>query len=118
MNTKEIVMKKLIFVFLLACALVLCLSACTVNSEQETIPAEGHESIGLAYTLSDDGTYYSVSGIGYCKDTDIFIPLMHNGLPVKKIADRAFYNCYRLTSVVIPDSVQVLGSMRSFIAAV
>ena len=95
-------MKKLIFVFLLACALALCLSAC--NSAQETIP-----SIGLAYTLSDDGTYYSVSGIGNCEDTDIVIPLMHNELPVKEIAYQAFYDCDRLTSVVIPDSVTSIG---------
>ena len=100
-------MKKLVFVFLLACALALCLSAC--NSAQETIPAEGHESIGLAYTLSDDGTYYSVSGIGNCEDTDIVIPSMHNELPVKEIAYRAFYICTGLTSVVIPDSVTSIG---------
>ena len=95
-------MKKLVFVFLLAFALALCLSACTANSAQETF-------IGLAYTLSDDGTYYSVSGIGNCKDTDIFIPLMHNGLPVKEIASQAFYDCHSLTSVVIPDSVTSIG---------
>ena len=156
MNTKEIDMKKLIFVFLLACALALCLSACNsahtevidkavaptctktgltegkhcsacgeVLVAQETIPAKGHDdqnndgicdicttkfaSIGLAYTLSNDGTYYSVSGIGNCKDTDVFIPSMHNGLPVKEIAYKAFYNCDSLTSVVIGDSVTSIG---------
>ena len=101
-------------------------SACgEVFVAQETIPAEGHDdqnndvicdictaefvSIGLAYTLSNDGTYYSVSGIGNCKDTDIFIPLMHNGLPVKEIAYEAFYHGDSLTSVVIPDSVTSIG---------
>ena len=103
-------MKKLIFVFLLVCVLMLALSACTENSAQETTPAEGHESIGLAYTLSNDGTYYRVSGIGNCKDTDIVIPLMHNGLPVKGIASGAFFNCHSLTSVVIPDSVTSIGN--------
>ena len=100
-------------------------SACgEVLVAQETIPA-GHDdqnndgicdicttkfaSIGLAYTLSDDGTYYSVSGIGTCKDTDIFIPLMHNGLPVKEIASLAFYDCDSLIRVVIPDSVTSIG---------
>ena len=101
-------------------------SACgEVFVAQETIPAEGHDdqnndgicdicptklaSIGLAYTLSDDGTYYSVSGIGNCIDTDIFIPLMHNGLPVKEIASEAFSSCDSLTGVVIPDSVTSIG---------
>ena len=101
-------------------------SACgEVFVAQKTIPAKGHDdqnndgicdicttkfaSIGLVYTLSDDGTYYSVSGIGNCKDTDIFIPLMHNGLPVKEIASLAFYDCDSLISVVIPDSVTSIG---------
>ena len=99
-------MKKLIFVFLLVCVLMLALSACTGNSAQET-------SIELAYTLSDDGTFYIVSGIGNCKDTDIVIPFMHNGLPVKEIASEAFYNCDSLTSVVIGDSVRSIGE-RAF----
>ena len=154
-------MKKLVFVFLLACALALCLSACNsthtevidkavaptctetgltkgkhcsacgeVLVAQEIIPAKGHDdqnndgicdicttkfaSIGLVYTLSDDGTYYSVSGIGNCKDTDIVIPLMHNGLPVKEIADEAFHHCYRLTSVVIFDSVTSIGDQAFY----
>ena len=67
-------------------------------------------SQGLAYTRSGDDTYYSVSGIGTCTDTDIVIPAEYNGLPIKQIASYAFENCSNLTSVTIPDSVTSIGS--------
>ncbi len=59
----------------------------------------------LEYTLSDDGTYYSVSGIGTCTDTDIVIPSTYNGKPVKKIGSAAFWKNDTIISIVIPDSV-------------
>ncbi len=62
---------------------------------------------GLAYTLSSDGTYYSVSK-GTATDTDIIIPNTYNDKPVKEIASSAFYNC-SLTSVEIPNSVTSIG---------
>jgi putative transposon-encoded protein len=68
-----------------------------------------NESVGLQYTLSDDGTYYSVTGIGTCTDTDIIIPKEYNGLPVKKIGNDAFIDCFSLTSIVISDSVTSIG---------
>ena len=66
-------------------------------------------SEGLAYTLSGDGTYYTVSGIGSCEDTALVIPPTHEGLPVKAIRNYAFYYCDSLTSVVIGDSVTSIG---------
>lgn len=67
-------------------------------------------SEGLDYTLSDDGTYYSVTGIGTCTDTDIVIPAKYEGLPITSIGSYTFYHCESLTSVVIPDSVTSIGS--------
>ncbi len=66
-------------------------------------------SEGLGYTLSDDGTYYSVRGIGECKDAEIVIPSTYKGLTVKSIAESAFYGCDILTEVVIPGSVTNIG---------
>ncbi len=65
---------------------------------------------GLAYRLSSDGTYYSVSGIGTATDTDVVIPSIYNNKPVKEIGEESFYE-YRdkLTSIVIPDSVTSIG---------
>ena len=62
----------------------------------------------LEYTLSSDGTYYIVSGIGSCTDKKIYIPDVYKGKPVKEIADNAFISC-SLTSVIIPDSITSIG---------
>ena len=62
----------------------------------------------LEYTLLDDNTYM-VKGIGSCKDTEIIIPSEYNSLPVTSIGDIAFFDCKRLTNVVIGDSVTSIG---------
>ena len=87
------------------------------------IPATGHSyenntclycgvkepvaSIGLEYTLSEDG--YIVSGPGTCTDTDIVIPSTYDGKPVVGIGESAFWFCYSLTSVTILEGVTSIG---------
>ncbi len=70
---------------------------------------EINETEGLAYTLSDDGTYYILSGIGTATDTDIVIPATYNNLPVSAIGEKAFLTCVNLISVTIPDSIISIG---------
>ncbi len=77
------------------------------GSSEEEAPLP---TAGLVYTLSDDGTYYIVSGIGTAMDTDIVIPSTYNNKPVRVIGEDAFADCIKLTSVTIPDSVQMIGS--------
>lgn len=62
-------------------------------------------SEGLSYSLSTDGTYYSVSGLGSCTDENIFIPSSYQGLPVANIGYAAFMDCTNILSVTIPESV-------------
>ncbi|MBQ8322845.1 MAG: leucine-rich repeat domain-containing protein [Clostridia bacterium] len=66
-------------------------------------------SDGLEYTLSNDKTYYAVTGIGNCEDPDIIIPQKCDGLPVTAVGGEAFKFCRNLTSVTIPDSVTSIG---------
>ena len=82
---------------------ILGLGACNQSSNPKS------ELGGLKYELSYDGTSYSVIGIGTCTDRDIVIPSTYNNLPVTSIAEKAFYECSSLTSVVIPDSVTSIG---------
>jgi len=65
------------------------------------------ESKGLEY--SSNGNGYTVDGIGLFKENALIIPSTYNGLPVTSIGNDAFYNCTRLTSVTIPDSVTSIG---------
>lgn len=75
---------------------------------------EPQPSEGLTYTLSEDETYYSVTGIGTCEDTNIVIASTYKGKPVVTIGEGAFKNCYNnLTSVVIGNNVTSIGD-RAF----
>ena len=76
---------------------------------EENDPDYKAYSEGLAYTLSTNGTYYSVTGIGTCTDTNIVIPDTYEGLPVINIDAYAFQNCKAITSVTISENVTRIG---------
>ena len=70
---------------------------------QQSIPALGHSfqdgvctrcgvgehSLGMEYTLSADGSYYILTGMGTCKDSHVKIPEIYEGLPVREIGEGA-----------------------------
>ena len=76
-----------------------------------------------AYDAKIDGIYYNFSGdkaIVTCHDYNtrsysgsVSIPseVTYNGktYSVTSISDRAFYGCYGLTSIIIPNSVTTIG---------
>ena len=74
---------------------------------------EKYMSIGLAYTLSQDQTYYIVTGIGECTDREIVIPATYQGLPVKEIGEIAFAGIAQITGITLPDSLTSIG-MEAF----
>ncbi len=55
----------------------------------EAIDGKVEGSKGLEYTLSDDETYYSLTGIGTCKDDEVIVGNWYNGKPVTTIAGAA-----------------------------
>ncbi len=61
---------------------------------------------GLAYLLSDDESYYILTGLGTATDKDIVIADYYNELPVKEIEARAFASCKQLTSITILGNVE------------
>ena len=64
---------------------------------------------GLKFQLSADGKSYIVSDyVGY--STEVYIPSAYEGLPVESIGDKAFYQCERMNSIVLPDSLRSIGS--------
>jgi hypothetical protein len=81
-----------------------------INELNGKISNESKFSKGLAYELSDDETYYIVTGIGDCADTDIIIPSTYEGKPVTAIEDYTFEDCDGLNSVVMPDTMTTIGN--------
>ena len=64
----------------------------------------------LTYTLNSTNDGYVVSqGSNSANYKEIVIPNKHNNLPVTGIADSAFFQCYSLTSIYIPNSVTSIG---------
>ena len=73
-------------------------------------------SVGLAYEVNEDGETCTITGIGTCTDTDIYIGGSIDGYKVTSIGDQAFYRCTSLTSVTIGDSVKSIGYEAVFAA--
>ena len=95
-----------------------------LSRKTEIIPAKGHiegentcptcgktlvVEQSLDFALSNDGTYYIVTGIGSCTDVDLVIPSTYKGLPVKEIGNNAFRDCAWIKTATIPASVERLG---------
>ena len=67
----------------------------------------------LQFTLSEDGTYYILSGNTFPEHEyvmrSLIIPSTYQNLPVKEIAPSALIYCNEITSLVIPDSITSIG---------
>ena len=67
-------------------------------------------SEGLKYEVNKDTDTVTITGLGSCNDTTIYIPAVIKGKPVTEIGDRAFSNLDSLTEVVIPEGVTSIGA--------
>ena len=67
--------------------------------------------VGIKYKLSDDGTSYTVAGIGISFNSDIEISETYKGLPVTAIGDNAFSDILgkQIRSIKIPETVTSIG---------
>ena len=82
-----------------------------VSEETTETPEEPfNPSQGLAYTVNDDGKTCTITGIGTCVDTNLFIGGYIDGYKVTAIGDKAFKSCSKFTSVTIGSSVITIGA--------
>lgn len=116
--------KKLTFV-LLSCMLMLAyvLVSCdkgSTDNKQETSQETGKPTIqesetsigseGLAYTVNEDGTSCTITGIGTCVDSHVIIPKFIDGYTVTTIGETVFYGCEHIREIIIPDTVTSIGN--------
>ena len=95
-------------------------------------------SLGLQYELNDDKNSYSVVGIGTYTGIEPVVPSTHKNLPVTSIGkrafastkiksinlpdtitiinDEAFFGCYSLSKIAIPNNVTHIGSWAFSVA--
>lgn len=82
-------------------------TVCNIIVKEETIYIKA--STGLAYTVNDDKSSCTITGIGTCTDSFVIIPEIIDGYSVTAIEKRAFYECTSITEVLIPKSVKNIG---------
>ena len=108
------------------CETVVRCSSCNfeLSRTPDIVPAIGHKWVNdrcqncniafsveesLEFTLSDDGTFYIITGIGTFYGDELIMPSEYKGLPVKEIENYAFKNCDFVKRAVIPASITKLG---------
>ncbi len=65
---------------------------------------------GAQFSLSADGGSYSFSSLKDGFATEYTVPETYHGLPVKAIEDDAFYGKKTLKKLIVPDSIEKIGS--------
>ena len=65
------------------------------------------QSEGFVFTFESIGEYWKITGIGSCADTNVIIPDVYEGYPVKHIAK---LTRGQMESIVIPDSIVLLDT--------
>ena len=88
-------------------------SVSETKSVQRRYLASGSEYVqnGLIFTELEDGTYEIGYNTASSKPSGtVVIPDKVNGRRVTRIAEAGFYNCDKLTNVVVPDSVTSAGA--------
>ena len=81
------------------------------STETETVTGfeEIEKTENLAYKLNDDGSGYTVTGIGTCTDKDVIIPETYRGKPVVAIGEGAFAGV-TLETISFAKNIKSIGS--------
>lgn len=81
----------------------------TVRSAEVKVLTSTHSGDPLSYRLSDDGTYYIVTGCNI-EAISADVPEKRNNLYVREIADGAFMACEKLERVYLHQNITKIGS--------
>ena len=75
------------------------------NESEFTLVATWKLNNEFDFELSEDETYYKISGIGTVVTSDVVIPSEYKGLPVRTIEEGVFANS-SIRSITIPTSIK------------
>ncbi len=109
-------MKKIFAILICAIMCVTLLVSCNkecanhVDDNEDGICDICNSEYEFLFKLTYDESGYRLYRVGASyKGGDVVIPSEHNGLPIVEIGYGAFKSDYKLTSVVIPDSVTLIS---------
>jgi len=95
--------------------LLLPAESSTAWESEETLTPPGYiASKGLSFRLDHTQKTASVTGIGICTDTKVYIPYETEGYTVTEVDAHAFEACLQMTHVTVPHSVRSIGESAFF----
>lgn len=95
---------------IILCSVSFPLRGLELNLNGFLIKAVAADDSVLIFEENADGVSYSVSGCNSTASGELIIPSTYNGLPVTVIANSAFSRYTKLTSVIIPETINSIGS--------
>ncbi|MCH5152281.1 MAG: leucine-rich repeat domain-containing protein, partial [Clostridiales bacterium] len=107
--------KKKTTIIALVVLLAIFVGAITLTQVIDTASAatiESYDDLDFKLVTNDDGSQsYSVSlKVAYRKTAEfVVVPNTYNGLPVTEVAASGFMSCTKLTKVMLPKSVAIIG---------
>lgn len=69
-------------------------------------------SENLEFTMNYDGQSYSLTGLGSCTDTVIYVPASYLGLPVTRVAAEAFSHNRSVTDIYLSATISQVDWMQ------
>ena len=82
------------------------------SSEAPINLAQTDDDSYVSYQLSSDGTYYIITGVtnnNFYAGKELYLPSIHNGLPVKEIGESAFQNV-NIGGIYIAEGITTMGA--------
>ncbi len=102
--------RKVVSLFLvLVAAICLTFGGCGKTENPDSSGSGGGNATNATFSVEEVASGYSVKGLKDKSVTEIVIPSEISGKPVTEIADSAFKDLAKVTSLVIPDSVTKIG---------
>ena len=81
-------------------------------------PEKVEGTAGIKYDKSSTGSYYVCTGAGAAKGDIVisnYVSPYSKDIPVREIAERAFYNNTDVTKITVPEGISKIGQMAFFV---